>query len=228
MAYDPVLWQVKRTSASRIAAVIVGGYHAQAVVGIERLVPLLISTVDGRKDCAESFYAYEAGPGLLRADALVKKLTGHEIDRLSSGYRLGTVPVGDSVRANVTLVSSGDYQPEEYTDLPRFPSGQKGIERLIELGLLRRATSEDVNTWVEKASARYRKFNPALSVSKPFGPQGVYTVLGKMRYPEGLFGGHSVAFLIPAGVPTPEGNPGHSGVYYLNDGNCSGAMCQER
>jgi hypothetical protein len=228
MAYDPVLWQVKRTSASRIAAVIVGGYHAQAVVGIERSVPLLISTVDGRKDCAESFYAYEAGPGLLRADALVKKLTGHEIDRLSSGYRLGTVPVGDSVRANVTLVSSGDYQPEEYTDLPRFPSGQKGIERLIELGLLRRATSEDVNTWVEKASARYRKFNPALSVSKPFGAQGVYTVLGKMRYPEGLFGGHSVAFLIPAGVPTPEGSPGHSGVYYLNDGNCSGAMCQER
>jgi uncharacterized protein YecT (DUF1311 family) len=228
MAYDPVLWQVKRTSASRIAAVIVGGYHAQAVVGIERSVPLLISTVDGRKDCAESFYAYEAGPGLLRADALVKKLTGHEIDRLSSGYRLGTVPVGDSVRANVTLVSSGDYQPEEYTDLPRFPSGQKGIERLIELGLLRRATSEDVNTWVEKASARYRKFNPALSVSKPFGAQGVYTVLGKMRYPEGLFGGHSVAFLIPAGVPTPEGNPGHSGVYYLNDGNCGGPMCQER
>lgn len=228
MAYDPVLWQVKRTPASRIAAVIVGGYHAQAVVGIERSVPLLISTNDGRKDCAESFYAYEAGPGLLRADALVKKLTGREIEHLWSSYRLGTVAVGDSVPATVTLVTSGDYQPEEYTNLPRFPSGQKGIERLIELGLLRRATDEDVSTWVEKASARYRKFNPTLSVSKPFGPQGVYTVLGKMRYPEGLFGGHSVAFLIPAGVPTPEGDPGHSAVYYLNDGNCNGAVCRER
>ncbi len=42
MAYNPVLWQVKRTPASRIAAVIVGGYHAQAVVGIERSLPLLI------------------------------------------------------------------------------------------------------------------------------------------------------------------------------------------
>jgi uncharacterized protein YecT (DUF1311 family) len=227
MAYDPVLWQVKRTSASRIAAVIVGGYHAQAVVGIERSVPLLISTVDGRKDCAESFYAYEAGPALLRADALVKKLTGREIDRLSSNYRLGTVPVGDPMPADVRLVSADDYKPEDYTNLPRFPSGQKGIERLIELGLLRRATDADVNTWVEKASARYRRFNPTLSVSKPFGPQGVYTVLGKMRYPEGLFGGHSVAFLIPAGVPTPEGNPGHSAIYYLNDGNCSGPVCRE-
>jgi uncharacterized protein YecT (DUF1311 family) len=228
MAYDPVLWQVKRTPTSRIAAVIVGGYHAQAVVGIERSVPLLISTHDGRKDCAESFYAYEAGPGLLRADTLVKKLTGRQIDHLSSSYGLGTVPVGEPAPANVSLVSSGDYQPEEYTNLPRFPSGQKGIERLIELGLLRRATDEDVNTWVETASARYRRFNPTLSVSKPFAPQGVYTVLGKMRYPEGLFGGHSVAFLIPAGVPTPEGNPGHSAVYHLGNGNCSGAMCPDR
>lgn len=227
MAYDPVLWQVKRTPASRIAAVIVGGYHAQAVVGIERSVPLLISTYDGRKDCAEYFYAYEAGQSLLRADALVKKLTGREIERLSSSYRLGTVAVGDLVPATVTLVSSGDYQPEDYTNLPRFPSGQKGIQRLIELGLLRRATAEDVNSWVEKASARYRRFNPTLSVAKPFGPQGVYTVLGKMRYPEGLFGGHSVAFLIPAGIPTPEGNPGHSAVYYLDDGNCKGAVCRE-
>ena len=227
MAYDPVLWQVKRTSGSRIAAVIVGGYHAQAVVGIERSVPLLISTNDGRKDCAESFYAYEAGPALLRADALVKKLTGREIEHLWSSYRLSTVPIGDPVPANVRLVSADDYKPEDYTNLPRFPSGQKGIEKLIELGLLRRATDADVNTWVEKASAQYRRFNPTLSVSKPFGAQGVYTVLGKMRYPEGLYGGHSVAFLIPAGVPTPEGHPGHSAIYYLGNGNCSGPGCRD-
>jgi len=227
MAYDPVLWQVKRTPSSRIAAVVVSGYHAQAVVGIDRSVPLLISTNDGRKDCAESFYAYEAGPGLLRADAIVKKLTGREIEHLSSSYRLSTVAVGNPVPANTTLVSSADYQPEEYTDLPRFPSGQKGIQRLIELGLLRRATDADINTWVEKASARYRKFNPTLSVQKPFGPQGVYTVLGKMRYPEGLFGGHSVAFLIPAGIPTPEGHPGHSAVYYLDEGKCNGPGCRD-
>jgi hypothetical protein len=132
------------------------------------------------------------------------------------------------VPANVTLVSSVDYQPEEYTNLPRFPSGQKGIERLIELGLLRRETDEDMNTWVEKASARYRRFHPTLSVSKPFAPQGVYTVLGKMRYPEGLSGANSVAFLIPAGVPMPEGNAGHTAVYRLNDGGCSGSLCRER
>ncbi len=228
MAYNPVLWQVKRTPASRIAAVIVGGYHAQAVVGIERSVPLLISTHDGRKDCAEYFYAYKAGPGLLRADALVKKLTGRQIDQLSSSYEFSTVAVGAPVPANVALVSSNDYQPEDYTNLPRFPSGQKGIQRLIELGLLRRATDEDVNTWVEKASAKYRRFNSTLSVAKPSAPQGVYTVLGKMRYPEGLFGGHSVAFLIAPGVPTPEGNPGHSTIYHLGDGGCNGSMCPER
>ena len=129
--------------------------------------------------------------------------------------------------AGVTLLSSSDYQPEDYTTLMRFPSGQKGIERLVELGLLRRATDEDLNTWVEKASAKYRRFNSTLSVSKPSGPQGVYTVLRKISYPEGLFGAHSVAFLIPPGVPTPEGNPGHCTVYYLGTGECSGAGCPE-
>lgn len=34
----------------------------------------------------------------------------------------------------------------------------------------------------------------------------------KMRYPAGLFGGHSTTFVLPPGVPEPEGNPGHSRV----------------
>ena len=34
----------------------------------------------------------------------------------------------------------------------------------------------------------------------------------KMRYPAGLFGGHSTNFVLPPDVPEPEGNPGHSRV----------------
>ena len=34
----------------------------------------------------------------------------------------------------------------------------------------------------------------------------------KMRYPAGLYGGHSAIFVLPPDVPEPEGNPGHSSV----------------
>jgi len=227
MAYDPVVWHIKRTSDSRIAAVIVGGYHTQAVLGIERSVPLLISTHEGRRDCGKYFYAYEAGPSLLQANEMVRRVTGREIDHLWSNYKGSRVYVGTPPAASVMLKSSSDYRPEDYTDLPRFPSGQKGIDRLIELGLMRRALPQDLDAWVEKASARYKKFNPNLAVAPPSGPRGTYVVLGKTRFPAGLYGGNSVAFLIPPGIPLPDGTPGHSAVYYLEDGSCRGAVCPE-
>jgi uncharacterized protein len=226
MAYDPVVWQLKRTRKSRIAAVIVGGHHAQAVLGIERSVPLLFATHQGRKDCAQNFYAYEAGRNLLQANKAIQNLTGREIDQLWSSNRGSRVYIGTQPSGDAPLVSPTDYKPEDYTTLPRFPSGQKGIDRLIELGLLRRATPQDLDAWVEKASAQYKRFDPTLAVPRPMGPQGEYVVLGKITYPTGLYGGHSVAFLIPPGVPLPEGNSGHSAVYYLEDGTCRGAVCQ--
>jgi uncharacterized protein YecT (DUF1311 family) len=228
MAYSPVVWHVKRTSASNVAAVIVGGYHAQAVLGIERSVPLLIATNTGRKDCAQYFYAYEAGESLMRANTVIKNLTGREIDRLWSGYKADVVHIGTPPPRTTALTSSDDYKPEDYTSLPRFPSGQKGIDRLIELGLLRRATKQDLDAWVEKASEKYKKFNQNLAVREPSGPRGTYVVLGKMTFPTGLTGGHSVAFLIPPGIPLPDGSSGHSAVYYLEDGTCRGAVCREQ
>jgi uncharacterized protein YecT (DUF1311 family) len=226
MAYDPVVWQLKRTRKSRIAAVIVGGYHAQAVLGIERSVPLLFATHQGRKDCGQYFHAYEAGKDLLQANTAIQNLTGRQIDQLWSSHKGSRVHIGTQPAGDMPLVSSTDYKPEDYTSLPRFPSGQKGIDRLVELGLLRRATPQDLDAWVEKASAQYKRFNPSLAVRRPMAPQGEYVVLGKITYPTGLYGGHSVAFFIPPGVPLPDGTPGHSAVYYMEDGTCRGAVCQ--
>ena len=226
MAYDPVLWSIKRTADTNIVAVLVGGYHAQAVLGIERSIPLIITTYKGRKDCNQPFNAYKAGKNLLQANAIVRDLTGREIDHMWSNYRGDKAYIGSPPSAAINLVSSGDYRPEDYSDLPRFPSGQKGLDRLIELGLLRRASSADLNAWVAKASEKYKRFNPELKVKKPFAPKGIYVVLDKMNYPTGLYGGNSAAFLIPPGVPVPDGNPGHSAIYFLEDGSCRGPICR--
>jgi hypothetical protein len=39
---------------------------------------------------------------------------------------------------------------------------------------------------------------------------GEYLIKKKIRFPAGLYGGHSVKFLLLRGVPTPDGDPGHS------------------
>lgn len=227
MAYDPVLWTVQRTADTRIAAVIVGGYHAQAVLGVERTVPLLITTYNGpRKDCGRHFYAYKAGPELLAADARIKALTGQGIDRMWSHYSGGRIHVGPA-QGGVRLVSADDYSPADYTELSPFPSGQKGLDRLVQEGRLRVATQRDLDAWVEAASAPYRRFDPSMKVEIPFTGRDTYVVLGPMEIPGGLYGAHSVAFLVPDGVPMPSGNPGHSTLYMLKDGGCRGPGCPE-
>lgn len=225
MAYEPVLWQLKRTRGTNVVAVLVGGYHGQAVLGIERSTPLLISTATGRKDCDQSFQAFRAGRELLQANAVVKSITGREIDHMWSNVTAGLVHIGVPPSRDADLVSSDDYVPENFTTLPRFPPGQRGIDRLIELGLLRRATPADLDAWTEKASAKYRKFSQELKVSPLIGPQGSYVVLGKMTFPTGLYGADFVSFFVPLGVPVPDGDPGHSPVYFLEDGSCRGALC---
>ncbi|NND49756.1 MAG: hypothetical protein HKN60_05845, partial [Rhizobiales bacterium] len=45
------------------------------------------------------------------------------------------------------------------------------------------------------------------------GPSGEFIIHKKIRYPAGLNGAHSVKFLLRAGVPEPDGNPGHSCVF---------------
>lgn len=42
------------------------------------------------------------------------------------------------------------------------------------------------------------------------------------RYPTGLAGAHSVNFIVPKGVPFPQGSLGHSSVYFEATGECTG------
>jgi hypothetical protein len=41
---------------------------------------------------------------------------------------------------------------------------------------------------------------------------GEFLIQEKIRYPAGLYGGYSVKFLLPRGVPNPDGDAGHSHV----------------
>jgi hypothetical protein len=43
---------------------------------------------------------------------------------------------------------------------------------------------------------------------------GGWLVKSKIRFPSGMYGGYSKVFLVPKGVPKPEGQQGHSSVYF--------------
>lgn len=55
---------------------------------------------------------------------------------------------------------------------------------------------------------------------------GEYIVREKMRFPAGLYGAHSVTFLIMKGAPYPDGDPGHSCVVVEESGEKKGGACR--
>jgi Ca2+-binding EF-hand superfamily protein len=57
---------------------------------------------------------------------------------------------------------------------------------------------------------------------------GEYIVRQKIRLPAGLYGAHSVTFLILKGAPYPDGDPGHSCVIVEETGESKGANCRTR
>jgi hypothetical protein len=55
---------------------------------------------------------------------------------------------------------------------------------------------------------------------------GELLIRKKMRFPGGLYGADSARFLLLRGVPEPDGNPGHSCIYYEETGKFNGgARC---
>ncbi len=119
---------------------------------------------------------------------------------------------------------------DSFRDVDAPLAGQAGLDKLLSDGVLRRAQQSDLLEW--KSAQRRSQGLPPLSVAggqneAPLSlPLGAYVVQGRMTFPAGLYGAHSAIFIVLRGVPSPQGNPGHSAVYDWNALTCSGALCR--
>jgi len=95
------------------------------------------------------------------------------------------------------------------------------LKNAVNKGVIRIATKQDAEAWMEKLVAKVRESN----VSKQSLPKvalfNAYVVLKEFTYPEGLYGGHSATFIIAEGAPMPKGDRGHSRIYDMNTMDCS-------
>jgi hypothetical protein len=198
-AYEPTVWNIGWSKGTRIVAVIVSGYHHQAVTGLEESVPVLNSSYDNHGPCG---YFYVSNAQSASVSPIARKLFQQPVDLIFPGDSAGKILVGDSLSAGSELLTAPW-------------SGQTGIDSAVAKGLLRPATPADADAWVEVATA---------STPRP-GLQRAYVVLAPFTYPSGLFGANSVTFFILRGVPRPSGNPGDSAVYDFNSLTCSGPQC---
>ena len=229
-AYEPTIWNIGWTPQTRIAAVLVGGYHRQAVAGLEQGTPLLNSSYDNKGACG---YFYVTPDNLAPLNPLAKRVFGRGVDMVFPATN-GKVVIGEPLAAGTALVTSSAITPESFHDRTAPIAGPAGIEDAVRKGLLRKATAADAEAWAEAVlqNAPQRDLPPVAGQGVPRPPKpglhNAYVVLGPFTYPAGLYGGHSATFLIPKGVPKPAGNPGHSSVHDFNTLNCQGPLCGVR
>lgn len=217
-AYEPTIWNVAWTRETKILAALVGGYHRQAVAGLDKSTPLLVSTFDNKGPCG---YFYITPRDLDSLNPLSKRMFGRPVDMVYPAKE-GAVIVGDPLPQGVKLVASRDTLPESFRDNAAPLAGAMGLADAVRKGLIRKATAADADAWVEAAmrSAPSRDVPPVAGqgIPKPRRPNlyNGYVVLGPFTYPAGLYGAHSATFFIPKGVPKPQGNPGHSAIHDFN------------
>lgn len=227
-SYDPTIWNIKRSASTRIVAVHASGYHHQAIAGIERDVPQLVSTYDNRGPCG---YIYATAEKLGALNPHARRVFGRAVDAFYPVEK-GAVSIGEPVAAGTRLIGSA-MTPESFHDRSAPLAGKPGLEHAVQAGLLRKATTADSAAWSAaleaKASATPSDVPPIAGGAKPRAQAihlyNAYVVLKPFAYPAGLHGAHSATFLIPKGVARPTGNPGHSQVYDFNSLSCVGAVC---
>jgi hypothetical protein len=209
-AYDPVVWKVGTARGSSLAGVLVSGYHTQALIGIPRATPHRILASEQSQGC-EAVHAHSA-QNAAQAERRVMALVGRGIDRYYGGSSASVVYVGSDSPVNpVDVAYSSDLTLDDYPVIRGdIPAGDRGIDALQRQGKLRLATAADVARWTGDRAQQSK-------LASGLGLGSVYVVLDEITLPPGLFGAHRRDFIIPSGVPKPNGPKAHCTFYYLKD-----------
>ena len=227
-AYEPSVWNIAWTQGTQISAVVATGYHRQAVAGLPRDTPIIISTYDNRGPCG---YMYITEKNLRKINPFSNKVFGKDVALVHYASN-GNLVFGDQINSNDKFFTSKDNPPELFFDKSAPLAGKAGLDDLVRKGLIRKATSQDSERWAQmKAEMHKEELPPVASGTssaafKPMRVHNGYVILKQIKIPSGLYGGHSATFFLKKGVPYPEGTLGHSTLYNFNTMSCSGTGCR--
>lgn len=224
-AYEPTVWNIGWSPRTRILAVLVSGYHRQAIAGLPASVPRINSSYDNKGPCG---YFYVSEKELTTLNPIARRLFGQPVTRafIANG---GFVAVGSGGTSG--LITDATQPPGAFRDPDAPLAGEAGLREAVAKGLLREARESDLSAWQSAYDAARLRDAPPVSGAPPSRVSGgmlhnAYVVVRPMRIPAGLYGAHSATFIVPRGVQRPTGEPGHSRILDWNTMTCAGAVCR--
>lgn len=213
-SYEPAVWDIAWVEGTEIQSVLLTGYYAQKIAGLKGETPVLEAFFRSESGCP---YAYVNSNELEKLMDISKMAFKKDIDEvvMSSGYSI----VGNELKGNEKFYKSSKITVDSFKDETKPLSGKKGVEQLVQRGILRKATFEDIELMYLTSKESINDYRDLIEERNETYLEGnpIYVVTEEMTFPAGLYGAHSVEFLIPYGVPYPKGNPGHSIVMDMNN-----------
>ena len=229
-AYKASIWNIGWTKGTHIVAVLATGYHRQAVAGLPKETPMLISTHENRGPCG---YLYVSEKKLSELNPLSQRVFNKPVDMVYYA-KAGKAVVGQPISQGEQLFTSSDTPLESFVDTTLPRPGDAGLSDALAQGLIRPVTRQDLEAWAQrKAELAPKDTVPPVADGdsrEAFMPRNVhngFVILKKFHVPPGLYGGHSATFFLLEGVPYPEGELGHSTLYDFNTMTCRGVGCPQ-
>ena len=229
-AKQAAVWQIKPSKRTKLWGVYVTADARQIIAGTGRSA-LLQQHYSSLNDACGFYWAPELQVQELYSFS--KKLFGKPYIALAN-INNGIVdiqeiaPVANTTAINPELydgrgpaVTSAPVTSKPVADKPKAMS----INESLRANLIRPGSLADV----ERFKSRYLAVNQQ-PVPRDFedhiSMMPIYVINTDFTYPEGLYGAHSVVFIIENGVPYPFGDPGHSQVLDMKSGTCLGRPCR--
>ncbi|WP_415879653.1 hypothetical protein [Methylomonas sp. TEB] len=216
-AYEPTVWNISWSEKTHIASVVIGGFYRQAIAGLPPNIPII--------DFCGKFYVNDNQDDLKEVDRLSNRLLGPPI-KMVYLPKDGKVVVGNEPIDGTKIVTSPGTPPESFYILP---AGQAGLDVAIAQGLIRMATQEDVDDWIDIVLENVpiidmlpitgnNKSQPKILLD-----DHTYVALKPFKLPSNLpiFS----RFFVPVGVPVPTGQESHEIIYDFNTRKCYGLAC---
>ena len=103
-SYEPAIWRVSAADRTRIVGVVLVGYYASMVEGIDPNIPVIVADYEGRNDRPKpnsgcewahryNGTGFRGGPSAMVLSRQVEVLTGRTLDGLRGGYALNSVEI---------------------------------------------------------------------------------------------------------------------------------------
>ena len=237
-AIQPTIWTIRRTQNTKISAIFLTGNYKQILRGVDPAISILKNIVRdeiGKYNHEQPCRNYVFSAQTVKDFKTVSQhLFGKEAFEYISANDEGVVKLGNTNDKNREFITFKNPPIESFEVKGTILSpGVKGLEEAIQKGFIRKATEEDLDSWLDLLETK-EKQSPSRNLPQVEGKtlrdllprfnfkRRAYVVLDDFIIPSGLNGGNLAIFIVPKGVPSPRGNSGHSSIYDMNTGTCSG------